>query len=127
MRKSLQSSQRNYSVKNGESTRLYLLSWFVAQICNLPYRRFVIGRASEIPRIGSCRRAAECNSAIRQITNLRYAKHIHAPRVLCSVPSRNRKVHPPFHLVRDLNSSSSDRRGRRSEHAKRVCSPKRSE
>jgi len=47
----------------------------VAQICNLPYRRFVIGRASEsFERTGPCPRAAECNSAIQQITNLRYER-----------------------------------------------------
>src|SRR6188768_2529112 len=58
----------------------------VAQICNLPYRRLVIGRASESssvialadPSSGGPAEgpAAECNSAIQQITNLRYAKHI---------------------------------------------------
>jgi len=48
----------------------------VAQICNLPYRRFVIGRGPESSRrTGTCLRAAEYNSAIQQITNLRYAAH----------------------------------------------------
>jgi len=62
----------------------------VAEICNLPYRRFAIGRAYESsstlaltdPSSGARAengRAAECNSAIRQITNLRYANHIRGP------------------------------------------------
>jgi hypothetical protein len=47
----------------------------VAQICNLLCRRFVIGRAAEVAcaleRAGA---NAECNSAIQQITNLRYVE-----------------------------------------------------
>src|SRR5258706_13990831 len=72
----------------------------VAQICNLPYRRFIIGRASEsssalalaAPSSGGPAeggRAAECSSAIQQITNLRYeaapcAKPIQATRFYVS-------------------------------------------
>src|SRR5574341_898598 len=41
----------------------------VSPICDRQGRR-------EEERIRSCRRAAECNSAIRQITNLRYANQI---------------------------------------------------
>src|SRR5258706_4300003 len=40
----------------------------VAQICNLLYRRFVIGQPSSISR-----RVAGCKPAIQQIENLRYA------------------------------------------------------
>src|SRR6266571_1327742 len=67
----------SYRVQTAEA--VYVLSAqpaLVAQICNLPYRRFVIGRASESsnalgladpssggPAEGG--RAAECNSAIQ--------------------------------------------------------------
>src|SRR6266498_1537159 len=45
----------------------------VAQICNLPYRRFSIGRVFSVaPRPGHCRRPAEYNSAIQQTENLCY-------------------------------------------------------
>src|SRR4026208_1136066 len=70
----------------------------VAQICNLPYRRFVIGRASESssaltladpssggPAEGG--RAAECTSAIQQLTNLRYAKQ--KPPLCSTAPKRS--------------------------------------
>ena len=42
----------------------------VTQICNLPYRRLAVGRAPLVRP--TCRSAAEYNSAIQQITNLRY-------------------------------------------------------
>src|SRR5256885_4331722 len=49
----------------------------VAQICNLPYRRFSIGRVFSVaPHPGHCRRPAEYNSAIQQIENLRYEYEI---------------------------------------------------
>jgi hypothetical protein len=45
----------------------------VAQICDLPYRRFAIDGASESSSAPLVVNAlAESNSAIRQITNLRY-------------------------------------------------------
>jgi len=49
---------------------MVLISWLVAQICNLLYRGFSIRKASAVQ--WAWRRAAECNSAIQQITNLRY-------------------------------------------------------
>src|SRR6266545_4246713 len=49
----------------------------VAQICNLPYRRFSIGRVFSVARRPRhCRRPAEYNSAIQQIENLRYEYEI---------------------------------------------------
>src|SRR6266545_1431179 len=49
----------------------------VAQICNLPYRRFSIGRVFSVaPHPGHCRRPAGYNSAIQQIENLRYEYEI---------------------------------------------------
>ncbi len=44
----------------------------VAQICNLPYRRFEIGKPLERPKILEYEEPADCNSAIQQIANLRY-------------------------------------------------------
>jgi len=44
----------------------------VAQICNLLYRGFSIRKASAFPASPDCPSSAECNSAIQQITNLRY-------------------------------------------------------
>jgi hypothetical protein len=53
---------------------LKFLGLFVAQICN-PYRRFVIGGTSDSSvRAGRFGSPAECNSAIKQIANLRYKK-----------------------------------------------------
>ncbi len=47
----------------------------VAQICNLLYRRFVIGKPSDLPGVVPAGVApAECNSALQQIINLRYSK-----------------------------------------------------
>ena len=49
----------------------------VAQICNLLYRRFVIGSLSQkFLRVLRYARPAEYNSAIRQITNLCYTCEI---------------------------------------------------
>jgi hypothetical protein len=63
---------------------------YVAQICNLPYRGFVIRKPSEYPfAAGRTNRSAECNSAIQQITNLRYVpdepgtSEKRTPRVRC--------------------------------------------
>jgi hypothetical protein len=56
------------------------LTYFVAQIFNLLYRRFVIGRSPDsFVRACKCGSPAECNSAIQQIANQRY--------VSVSVPS----------------------------------------
>src|ERR1035437_4454482 len=46
----------------------------VAQICNLLYRRLVVGRASVNPARQGWARRADCKSAIQQITNLRYTQ-----------------------------------------------------
>src|SRR5688572_6143366 len=49
----------------------------VAQICNLLYRRFAIGSVfPSFLRVLGGARAAEYNSAIQQITNLRYGCEI---------------------------------------------------
>jgi hypothetical protein len=45
----------------------------VAQIFNLPYRRFLIGSGAKVPDLGICWAARRLKSAIRQIKNLRYA------------------------------------------------------
>src|SRR5258708_21999374 len=42
----------------------------VAQIFNLLYRRFAIGRAQKLTTFFRARGVAECNSAIQQVTNL---------------------------------------------------------
>ena len=46
----------------------------VAQICNLPYRRFAIGNHPTSRRPPESRTPAGCRPAIRQIKNLRYAQ-----------------------------------------------------
>jgi hypothetical protein len=54
----------------------------VAQVFNLLYRRFVIGRrpTSRVPVVMAARfpflAPAECNSAIQQIENLRYSSGV---------------------------------------------------
>ena len=45
---------------------------FVAQICNLLYRRIAFCEPRHNPGARHFRRPAECNSAIQQIANLRY-------------------------------------------------------
>ena len=45
----------------------------VAQIGNLLYRRLVIGNLLNLPAVQGDGWFAECHSAIRQITNLRYS------------------------------------------------------
>ena len=47
----------------------------VAQICNLLYRGFATRRAQNIPGASGSPQPADCKSAIRQIANLRYARH----------------------------------------------------
>ena len=64
----------------------------VAQICNLLYRRFAIGRASGYSKAAVVTgRSAECNSAIQQIGNLRYS--------FAAVPDTFNP--PPFHSTLD--------------------------
>ena len=53
----------------------------VAQICNLPYRRFAIGRLTVLESAVLIGRSAECNSAIQQIANLRYSSAVLTDRV----------------------------------------------
>ncbi len=63
----------------------------VAQICNLPYRRFVT-----CWRYESFRRPAECRSAIQQIANLRYDEaRVVAEVVSHDLPSGGRIVFGP--------------------------------
>ena len=47
----------------------------VAQICNLPYRGFATRWAQNMPGASGATQPADCKSAIRQIANLRYARH----------------------------------------------------
>ncbi len=49
---------------------------FVAQICNLLYRRFVICGARQVLEGGRIRARADCKSAIQQTTSLRYEKSL---------------------------------------------------
>ncbi len=56
-----------------DDLRLTIRAGFVAQVCNLPYRRFAIGKTVEIrKRTGCFRRFAGFKPAIQQIKNLRY-------------------------------------------------------
>ena len=52
----------------------------VAQLCKLLYRRFATGRRKPVPCAGINGRPAECNSAIRQVANLRYDQSVLAAK-----------------------------------------------
>ena len=51
----------------------------VAQICNLPYRRFAIGSALKNLGATECSRTAGYKPAIQQISNLRYVATVQFP------------------------------------------------
>jgi uncharacterized protein YoaH (UPF0181 family) len=54
----------------------------VAQIFNLLYRGFSTGEALDLlGAVLNSARSAECNSAIQQITNLRYASVARVPAI----------------------------------------------
>jgi hypothetical protein len=52
--------------------RLSDFIFFVAQICNLLYRRIAFGRALVVPNVSGPQRLADCKSAIQQNAILRY-------------------------------------------------------
>src|SRR5258707_4216334 len=70
---------------------MFRMAEIVAQICNLLYRRFAICGASRNPwHMRVFVALADCKSAIRQITNLRYDSG-HPETVSC-IPASSRRV-----------------------------------
>src|SRR6185436_4644767 len=79
------------------------LVFCVAQICNLLYRRIAFCGASTLQRASEGRgsnwqgartfgRSADCKSAIRQITNLRYEGALCAKHIVSRSPAWRRLV-----------------------------------